>query len=851
MIFFILLFGVASGYVAWPVNNCTEHVNYMVPYENDTILDPCSDGDCWTYCDHLSWHEDVMNTTEFSKEHLESDQKICVQTGCADFHYAHVKEVYLLETCAIQKCHVEFMEVERVRPCSILLIRASEMYAHVSDMKIKLDHVYTINRSIIEFSKHRFIHDVNTILDAEHDMIWDLELAATEMTKILEVKEPLREMSMLTDMRDALIHSVNNSNAITARIHEVVDSTFTMDNGLWTLLDQIRQTQTLSGALKALKEYMDDIRDRVVHQYIYGSDTCPDIDFLLSEIERECVLCEHGGCHFDGFEYSCTCDPGFKGQWCDQEKQDCTDNPCLQPGCINEYGSYRCECPSAWTGRWCHIEVDEVLGCNATGEAHPCQHSSSCGMSDLGYYCECPVGFEGRNCQYALTDCKEQNPCDHGQCVSDGYRISCDCPKEPVYKQPFWSGSACSYKQIECNASYVDYSHQIMIHGLPCSGHGLCSLDEPNNGWACFCDSAYLGARCSVSVDETDKCVLMNTPCDHGSCDHCMDAESCTCKCDPGYDGEFCTGEINECEPNPCANSAKCIDYVAEFVCDCSTIPGQFGGTLCNEKMSCAQAPCGEHVISCNDESSDISGIHCVCKPGWLGSRCEIDARFCHERVCLNGGNCVLGHSSGFCMCPLGWSGERCEHAPTYCDDDPCGSYGNCSVAGDTYICQCQEGWSGQQCNINIDDCLPNQCQHGACVDKINDYECLCESGWRGRNCEILKTPCDHVTCSNNGVCVDTRLETWSQADFECLCASKTCIATLAATHITHVPVSGKRLTNRLFWALLVIICILSFAFIFVIYVYCFRDKTKRTPRPLKPLRPIHPLYSTAPLSTI
>lgn len=850
MILFILSLGITLC-SAWPVSNCSEHVNYIVPYENNSILDPCSDGDCWTYCDHLSWHEDVMNATEFSKEHLESEQKICVQTGCADFHYAHIKEVYLLETCAIEKCHVEIEEVDRVRPCSTLLIRASEIYAYISDMKIKLDHVYTANRSLIEFSKHRFIHDVNTILDSEHDMIWDLELAATEMAKILEVKEPVREISMLEDMRDALIQTVNNSNAITAHINEVVDSTYDMDHGLNIILGQVKMSQTLSGALKVLKEYMDDVRDRVVHQYIYGPDTCPPIPFVLGEIERECVLCDNGECHFDGVEYTCTCDPGFKGQWCGQPKKDCTDNPCLQPGCVNEYGSYRCECPSAWTGRWCHIKVNESLGCNATGEAHPCQQNSLCGVSEKGYYCECPVGFEGRNCQYALTSCENQNPCDHGPCISDGYRISCECPLEPIYKQPFWTGSACSYKQIECDIDNEEYSKNVLIHGLPCSGHGQCSLDEPNNSWSCFCESNYLGDRCSVSIDETDRCILLNTPCVHGTCDHCVDAESCTCKCDPGYEGIFCTDEINECEPTPCANHAKCVDYVADFVCDCSTIPGQFGGRLCNEKMSCAQKPCGEHFISCNDESSDISGIHCVCKPGWLGERCEVDARFCHDRVCLNGGNCVLGHSSGFCMCPIGWSGERCEHAPTYCDNNPCGSYGNCSIAGDTYVCQCQEGWTGQQCNINIDDCSPNQCQNGACVDKINDYECLCEPGWRGRNCEILKTPCDHVSCSNNGVCVDTRLETWTDADFECLCAARTCIATLTATHITRVPVSGKRLTNRLFWALLSIICILSLAIIYVVYFYCCRDKPRRKPRPLKPLHPIHTLYSAAPLSTI
>ena len=151
---------------------------------------------------------------------------------------------------------------------------------------------------------------------------------------------------------------------------------------------------------------------------------------------------------------------------------------------------------------------------------------------------------------------------------------------------------------------------------------------------------------------------------------------------------------------------------------------------------------------------------------------------------------------------------------------------------------------------------MPNQCQHGGvCVDKINDYDCLCEPGWRGRNCEILKTPCDHVTCSNNGMCIDTRLETWTPADFECLCASKICRATLSATHITQIPVSGKKLSNRLFWALLSVICALSLTIAFGIYLYCYKDSNKRKPRPLKrtphPLGHFRPIRPLVPRGTI
>ena len=39
----------------------------------------------------------------------------------------------------------------------------------------------------------------------------------------------------------------------------------------------------------------------------------------------------------------------------------------------------------------------------------------------------------------------------------------------------------------------------------------------------------------------------------------------------------------------------------------------------------------------------------------------------------------------------------------------------------------------------NIDDCDPDPCANGQCVDGINSYECNCDSGYNGANCDGIE----------------------------------------------------------------------------------------------------------------
>lgn len=54
------------------------------------------------------------------------------------------------------------------------------------------------------------------------------------------------------------------------------------------------------------------------------------------------------------------------------------------------------------------------------------------------------------------------------------------------------------------------------------------------------------------------------------------------CSCIHGFAGSKCQYNIDDCDPNPCKNGAKCIDYVNAYDCLCS--PGFTGKFLLRMK---------------------------------------------------------------------------------------------------------------------------------------------------------------------------------------------------------------------------------------------------------------------------
>ena len=78
---------------------------------------------------------------------------------------------------------------------------------------------------------------------------------------------------------------------------------------------------------------------------------------------------------------------------CDVDIDECDGiNPCSGgSSCINELGGYRCECVPGFTGQNCAEDINECL-------SYPCLNGGTCANEIGGFNCSCINGYFGETC---------------------------------------------------------------------------------------------------------------------------------------------------------------------------------------------------------------------------------------------------------------------------------------------------------------------------------------------------------------------------------------------------------------------------------------------------------------------
>ncbi|KAF7990587.1 hypothetical protein HCN44_000392 [Aphidius gifuensis] len=363
----------------------------------------------------------------------------------------------------------------------------------------------------------------------------------------------------------------------------------------------------------------------------FSGPTCEKVD-------NPCATnpCLNGAtCRESGEIAECECSPGFSGLLCAIDIDECASQPCQNGGiCIDSKNEFSCKCPSSWQGTLCQFDVDEC----ALKES-PCKNSITCVNLAGDYRCRCRSGFTGKNCTKNINDCVGQ--CKHGSLCIDlvnDYHCSCtpgysgkDCDVDidECASKPCQNGGDCrdlvnAYECV-CPVGYTGFQCEIdrdHCSPNPCKNTAPCFNTQTD--FYCHCPEQWQGKNCSEAVLQNTQYTFDNSNLGCGSegttCGGRGRCSGSVCICDPGYTGQHCHENINDCQGNPCLNGGTCVDLVNSFQCICRE---GWAGDLCDEGCISTNWDDDCNVCECRNSKNQCSNV------------------WCGQGNCLNGTSCL------------------------------------------------------------------------------------------------------------------------------------------------------------------------------------------------------------------
>lgn len=395
--------------------------------------------------------------------------------------------------------------------------------------------------------------------------------------------------------------------------------------------------------------------------------------------------------------------------------------PCQNNGdCVDlGVGGYECKCPWGFTGYNCERNFSpQSNACSS----NPCPENKICKASENSFQCVCPADRVGANCEI-FNDICVANPClNRGVCEpreTGSYVCTCEKPwtgkncemvwKNPCTEESLKNTEITQFKDPWNERNYIICTDISIYHSMPCTtgthfnelyGHCVRVGYEPVVCPRNYCKN---DAECLIDEDEKFQCV-----------------------CKPGFTGEFCEKNINECAVgggNEACAGGKCVDQFNGFFCECSNGIG----------LNCVQTipnPCTLEAISSGREFFEIptnegnTYLQCTSESNFVVSKCS-ESLYWHQEMKA----CVLEK-------PMAKIGA--------CLNYPCENGGECQANGTDFTCLCREGFTGKVCETMVNSCESNPCQNGGkCLPFAGGYTCSCPDKIIDECCcHGVKNPC-------------------------------------------------------------------------------------------------------------
>ena len=105
-----------------------------------------------------------------------------------------------------------------------------------------------------------------------------------------------------------------------------------------------------------------------------------------------------------------------------------------------------------------------------------------------------------------------------------------------VFCEENFGGSDCT----QCVPGLTGPNCDMIDHcfGVNCSGNGECNMDGIDTTH-CICDPGFTGDRCQINIDD---CAGVDCYSSHGGNGQCVDGvNTFTCECTPGFSGPKCS----------------------------------------------------------------------------------------------------------------------------------------------------------------------------------------------------------------------------------------------------------------------------------------------------------------------